>query len=48
MTNMANAPEWSPLPYASKTGSADLRNAWPSGSETIVGSSRVSVCTFSA
>ena len=26
-TNIANAPEWSPLPYASNTRAADFRNA---------------------
>ena len=44
---MANAPAWSPLPYASNTGPAAFRNAPPSGNDTSVGSSRVSVCTFS-
>jgi hypothetical protein len=48
LVNIARAPEWSPLPYASNTGVADFRNAWPRGSDTSVGSSRVSVCTFSA
>src|ERR687897_1932312 len=38
--NMANAPEWSPLPYASNTGPAAFKNAPPSGNDTSVGSSR--------
>jgi hypothetical protein len=46
-TNMAKAPEWSPFSYASNTGPAALKNAPPRGKDTSVGSSRVSVCTFS-
>ena len=44
---MANAPEWSPLAYASNTGAAAFRNSPPRGNDTSVGSSSVSVCTFS-
>ena len=44
---MANAAGWSPLPYASNTGPAAVKNASPRGNDTSVGSSSVSVCTFS-
>ena len=44
---MANAPSWSPLPYASNAGPTCWRKASPLGTESSDGSSRISVCTIS-